>query len=32
MAYNLAFHAYSAIFDSFVKVCFCVEKYYIPQY
>jgi len=43
MAYNPAFHAYStilnisfyaynAILDSFVIVCFYLEKHYIPQY
>jgi len=29
---NSSFHAYCAIMDSFVKVCFYVEKHYIPQY
>jgi len=43
MAYNPAFHAYSAIVnssfypysaitDSFAIVCFYVEKHYVPQY
>ena len=29
---NSSFHAYSDIADSFVIVCFYVEKRYIPQY
>jgi len=29
---NSSFHAYSAIVDSFVIVCFYAEKHYIPQY
>jgi len=29
---NSSFYAYSAIVDSFVIVCFYVEKHYIPQY
>jgi len=29
---NSSFHAYSATADSFVIVCFYVEKHYIPQY
>jgi len=29
---NSSFYAYSATVDSFVIVCFYVEKHYIPQY
>jgi len=28
---NSSFYAYSATVDSFVIVCFYVEKHYIPQ-